>query len=258
MPMVEHTARQAKNAQRALLVQAILLVCFGLSFILPQNAVASSESWRALGHEPSWTLSRSGSEMTLETDFGATRVSFPTPPPERMDDRTVNYATSVNGSPLQFTIKNDVCVDTMTGMPQPQSVSLTFGELQLKGCGGEPASLLQAHEWTVKKLGGQPVLEKPRITVTFDEGGRLSGLASCNRFGSDYKLTGEGLQIGKSMSSMMACEDAVMKQEHLFLSLLEKVSRFSIPSEGALVLHTNDDRTIEMEKATMATPGGSE
>ena len=258
MPMVEHTVRPVRNTPRALLVQAILLVFFGLSFILPQNAVASAESWRALGHEPSWTLSRSGSDMTLETDFGATRVSFPTPPPERMDDSTVSYATSVNGSPLQFTIKSDVCVDTMTGMPRPQSVSLTFGELQLKGCGGEPTSLLQAHEWTVSKLAGQPVLEKPRITVNFDESSRLSGLASCNRFGSDYKLTGEGLQIGKAMSSMMACEDAVMKQEHLFLSLLGKVSRFSIPSEGALVLHTNDDRTIEMEKATMATPGGSE
>jgi len=248
MPGIEHTACPIRNVPRALLVQAISLICFGLSFILPQNAVASSENWRALGHEPSWTLSRSGSEMTLETDFGATRVSFPTPPPARLDDRTVSYATSVNGSPLQFTIKNDVCVDTMTGMPRPQSVSLTFGELQLKGCGGEPAILLQAHEWTVRKLGGQPVLDEPRITVTFDEGSRLSGLASCNRFGTDYKLTGEGLQIGKSMSSMMACEDAVMKQEYLFLSLLEKVARFSISSEGALVLHTSDDRTIEMEK----------
>lgn len=248
MPLIEYTARPVRSAPRALFVPATLLVCFGLGFILPRNAAASPESWRALGHEPSWTLSRSGSDMTLETDFGATRVSFPTPTPTRTDDSTVSYATSVNGSPLQFTIKNEVCADTMTGMPRPQSVSLTFGELQLKGCGGEPASLLQAHEWTVSKLAGQPVLDKPRITVIFDEGGRLSGLASCNRFGSDYKLTGEGLQIGKSMSSMMACEDAVMKQEHVFLSLLEKVSRFSLSSEGALVLHTNDDRTIEMEK----------
>jgi heat shock protein HslJ len=248
MPLIEHTAHPVRSGSRALFAPAILLVCFGLGFILPQDAAASPESWRALGHEPSWTLSRSGSEMTLETDFGATRVSFPTPPATRMDDSTVSYATTVNGSQLQFTIKNEVCVDTMTGMPRPQSVSLTFGELQLKGCGGEPASLLQAHEWTVSKLAGQAVLEKPRITVNFDEGGRLSGLASCNRFGADYKLTGEGLQIGKGMSSMMACEDAVMKQEHLFLGLLEKVSRFSLSSDGALVLHTNDDRTIEMEK----------
>jgi heat shock protein HslJ len=43
---------------------------------------------------------------------------------------------------------------------------------------------------------------------------------------------------------MMACEEPVMKQEQLFLELLERVSRFSIAADGTLTLHTNQDRTI--------------
>jgi heat shock protein HslJ len=107
---------------------------------------------------------------------------------------------------------------------------------------------LLGHEWIVTKLAGQSVLAEPRITVSFAADARISGSASCNRFGAEYQLTGEGLRIGNPMSSMMACEPPVMEQEQLFLGLLEKVARFSIEMDGALVLHTNDERTIVMVK----------
>jgi heat shock protein HslJ len=132
----------------------------------------------------------------------------------------------------------------MTGMPRPEQVLLTLGDRRLQGCGGNPATLLQGREWTVATLAGTPALAAPRITFTFGDDGRLSGLASCNRFGADYSLTGEGISVGKGMSSMMACEPEIMKQEQLFMELLERVSRFSIDANGALILFSDRDRTI--------------
>jgi heat shock protein HslJ len=211
-------------------------------------AFASQADWRAVGHEPSWSLFRSNGKMTLETDFGANRIEFAVPPATAVDNRTVRYLTSIGGDPLEVNVKNEVCVDTMTGMPRPEQVTVTFGTKRLNGCGGDPGSLLQGQEWTVVRLSGEPVLGEPRITMTFAEKGGLSGLGSCNRFNAEYKITGEGLSIGKGMSSMMACEEPVMKQEQLFLELLERVSRFSIAADGTLTLHTNQDRTISARR----------
>jgi heat shock protein HslJ len=215
---------------------------------LAEPLQALPETWRALGNEPFWSLTRRGGQMTLETDFGATQAKFSIPPAKVVSAGTVAYSTSLDGSPLDFVVKDEVCVDTMSGMPRPQQVTINFGARRFVGCGGEPASLLSGHEWIVTKLAGQSTLAEPRITVSFAADARVSGGASCNRFGAEYQLTGEGLRIGNPMSSMMACEPPVMDQEQLFLGLLKNVSRFSIQTDGALVLHTNDERTIVMVK----------
>ena len=186
--------------------------------------------------------------MTIETDFGETRVRFAVPPATKVDDTTVRYVTSIGSEPLDLIVRTAVCVDTMTGMPRPEQVTITLGAKRLTGCGGDPESLLQGREWTVASLAGEPALAGPRITLTFAKDGRLSGLASCNRFGADYTVTGEGLSVGKGMSSMMACEPRVMVQEQLFFELLERVSRFSMAADGALVLHSDRDRTIVTER----------
>jgi heat shock protein HslJ len=224
------------------------VVLAAISFVATQASAASPNQWRAIGHEPSWSLSRADGQMTLETDFGAKRTSFVPPPMTRVDDRTVQYTGTVDGAALQITIKNEICVDTMTGMPRPERVSLSFGDRKFEGCGGDPASLLKGSDWVVTELAGRAALPEPVITVTFSDDGRVSGNASCNRFGADWQLSGEGLTIGKGMSSMMACEEPVMQQEQAFLAAMQSVSRFSRPGDGVLVLHTNDDRTIVLKK----------
>lgn len=228
-----------------LIATVAFMACVLISWAWMRDAEASERGWRAGGNEPSWSLLRIGEQMTLETDFGATQVNFAVPPPKPVDDKTVSYTTVIDGEVLLIIVKTEVCVDTMTGMPRPENVAVTFGEKGLTGCGGDPAALLQGREWVVEVLDGQPTLEKPRITLTFDALGRISGLASCNQYGADYTITGEGLSIGKGMTTMMACDEPIMEQEQFFLELLQRVSGFSIGAEGALMLHTADNRTIK-------------
>lgn len=227
-------------------VRFVALGAFGL--IATQASEASTDQWRAIGHEPSWSLSRADGQMTLETDFGAKRTSFATPPMIRVDDRTEQYTGAVDGAALQLIVKNEICVDSMTGMPRPERVLLSFGDRKFEGCGGDPASLLKGGDWVVTELAGRAALPEPVITLSFSDDGRVSGNASCNRFGADWQLSGEGLSIGKSMSSMMACEEPVMQQEQAFLAAMQHVARFSRPGEGVLVLHTNDDRKIVLKR----------
>ncbi len=48
-------------------------------------------------HEPSWSITRTNSQLIFETDFGATRRDFPLPPADRIDAETVSYLSSTNG-----------------------------------------------------------------------------------------------------------------------------------------------------------------
>ncbi|MCA4910583.1 MAG: META domain-containing protein [Methylobacterium sp.] len=205
------------------------------------------EAWRALGHEPSWVLSRNGDAMLLETNFGADRLRFAIPEAVSIDSGQVRYAATVNGKSLILTVKTAICVDSMSGMPRPQQVTILLDGQRLTGCGGEPGSLLQGRDWIVTRLGDRPVLPTPKITMTFGKDSTVSGLGSCNRFNAGFQLTGEGMTISKGLSTMMACEPPLMDQERVFLDLLERVSRFSFTPEGRLVLHTNSGQAILAE-----------
>ncbi len=219
-----------------------------LGLVLSHPAGGGSGGWKAIGHEPSWSIMRTDTQLTLETDFGATRRDFPLPPAGRIDEQTVSYSSSAKGSKLQMTVKQAVCIDSMTGMPRPDQVTVQIDERSLSGCGGDPASLLQRNEWKVVYLAGKAALADPIISVNFSSEGRVSGSASCNRFGASYALTGEGLNIEKGMSSMMVCDPPIMKQEQEFLRLFEETARFSIAPSGSLVLHTADQDTIDLVK----------
>lgn len=204
--------------------------------------------WRALGQEPSWSLSRQSDMMLLETNFGADQLRFAIPEPVTVEPGTVRYTIAGNGKTLTWTVKTAMCADTMSGMPHPQQVTVQLDELRLTGCGGSPARLLQGNDWIVTHIAGQPVLPSPQISMSFSGDGSVSGSGSCNRFNAGYQLTGEGLSFSREMSSMMACEQPLMDQEQSFHAALERVSRFSITPDGGLVLHAGGNQVITARK----------
>ena len=128
----------------------------------------------------------------------------------------------------------------MSGMFYPLTVTVERPEGVLSGCGGEPASLLLGPEWVVESIDGARLIGNSRVTIAFQEDGRVAGLASCNRYLATYELTGEGLSIAGGASTMMACEPSLMAQERRFLDALAAVTRFEIAPDGALVLVAGD------------------
>ncbi len=105
--------------------------------------------------------------------------------------------------------------------------------------------LLVGPEWTVTEIAGRPKVPDSRVTIQFADG-RVSGAASCNRFMGGYEVSADGVTIKMSQmaSTMMACPDALMTQEQVFLDTLGAVTRYSVGADGALLLTTADGRTI--------------
>jgi heat shock protein HslJ len=211
------------------------------------SPVAAGTAFRATGNEPSWRLDVSATEMSLLTDFGQTRVVAPAPTVTVAGATRTFMARSAQGE-MTAKVVDGVCMDTMSGMPHPQSVTVVAGGQTLTGCGGEPASLLQGAEWKVVSIDGKPLVAGSQATLTFAPDGSLSGQSSCNRFMSQYKLSGEGLSIASPAGTRMMCEAPLMAQEQAFLAALSSTQGFSIAADGALLLRTGDGRTIEARR----------
>jgi heat shock protein HslJ len=224
---------------------AALCSCAGTDGVPGSGAQADqpSEAFRARGNEPGWLLDIDRGEMTLISLYGAKRLVAPTPAPHRTAAFT-RYVAKADSTDFTVTVFDRLCRDTMTGMPHPNAVEVLLDGRKLTGCGGDPVSLLQGREWVVEDVDGARLTDGSRATLNFGENARVSGRASCNAYTGQYSLSGEGLSISKTAGTMMACEPPLMRQEDLFLGVLHDVRRFDFRPDGALLLQTDDRRTI--------------
>ena len=211
---------------------------------ITDGADAAVLPFHATGNEPSWRLDIDAMEMVLVTDLGATRVARPTPPVQSAAG-TRSYAASGDDRPLLVRISDQTCTDSMSGMPYPNSVMVLLDGRELRGCGGDPARLIQGGEWSVIEINGAAPVADVRATLNFGGDGRLSGRGPCNNFTGSYRVTGEGLAISQLAGTMMMCEPTRMQQEREFLDVIAGVSRFELTSGGRLVLHAADGRTLQ-------------
>ncbi len=198
---------------------------------------------RATGNEPGWRLEIGAKVLTFSTADGNRGIETTTPLPRvtAVDQRV--YATRVGRDDLTIDIAERLCVDSMTGMPHPDTVKVRYGGRRYAGCGGDPATLLQGTEWRATDIGGS-LVRNSRATLSFTSDGRVTGRATCNAFGAEYSLTGERLLISRAAATMMACDAPLMQQEQQFLDLLQKIERFEITADGTLVLHAAGQRSI--------------
>jgi len=113
---------------------------------------------------------------------------------------------------------------------------------------GHAAPLLQGAEWAVVEIGAAPLVAGSQVTLAFAPDGHLSGHASCNRFMSEYTLSGEGFSIAKAAGTRMMCDAALMDQERAFLAALGGTQNFSIAADDALLLHASDGSTIKARR----------
>ena len=214
---------------------------------------AEQQTYRARGNEPGWHMDIGADSIVLNARYGELRVSGPKPA-ATADDGTTRYETHADGSTLSVAIAPGPCVDSMSGIPHPDTVTVRLDGETLTGCGGEPVALLVDRQWVVEDLSGG-LLDDPRATIAFDAAGQVTGRASCNRFGGSYTLTGEALTFGPLAATRMGCAPAIMEQEQRFLAILEAVVAFAIGADGALILAAADGRSITALPAGAATEG---
>ena len=154
-------------------------------------AAADAGTFRAIGHEPGWRLDIANGQLTLETAYGQNKVSVPAPFAEAFAGGR-RYIASSAGRPITATILDRPCADAATGMPRPFTVRVEYAGQTLHGCGGETQALLRGEPWVVQEIAGAPLVRGSRVSLAFDDQGRVSGTASCNSFTAPYTLTARG------------------------------------------------------------------
>ncbi|NKX43538.1 META domain-containing protein [Roseicyclus persicicus] len=207
--------------------------------------MTDTTAYRAGGNEPFWSVTVEAATLTL-VRLGMADVVLPVSATGLGDTGDI----MVMAGDATLRRQPVLCRDSMTGMPHPETVTLTLGAETLAGCGGDPAALLIGPTWVVEDIAGAGIVDDSRVSLGFFGDGRVAGSAGCNRWFADVALTGEGLTLGQAGATMMACADALMAQEMRFLEALAQVTGFDIDATGALVLRGPEGALVTARAAT--------
>jgi heat shock protein HslJ/uncharacterized lipoprotein YbaY/uncharacterized membrane protein len=204
------------------------------------DCVPAPDIYTAQGNEPFWSFGATGDEAVIVSPAGVEAVVRLLPPIWR--DGAVEWET--DDGAIRVRMEDRICRDTMTGMPFPETVTLYTEGTERRGCGGDPGTLLFDVEWVVEDIGGAGLIDGSRVTMAFREDGGIAGKGGCNQYGARMVATGEGITITPGAATMMACAEAIMRQEQAFFAALTAVVRFDIDETGALLLVGPDETAV--------------
>ncbi len=110
--------------------------------------------------------------------------------------------------------------------------------------------------WIAEDIGGGGIIDNSHLTIAFDEEGRVSGHAGCNRYTGSYEAKNGVLHFPNAMASTrMAClAEAMSNQEQKYLTILADVEAYEFTPDGALILTAKDGAKIKYMPDTSAAP----
>lgn len=185
----------------------------------------------ARGNEPFWSVEATADGLRLSEPEGKGTLQA-LPFTQATDGGSLILTTT------DFTLRIDpaLCRDDMSGMLYPHTATLARASTNLAGCAGDSDAVL-AGDWTATALNGAPLPEGATVTLSFLDG-RLIGKSGCNSYIGSYSLTGEGLSIGDTGATRMACPAPLMETEQAVFAAFAATARFDITPDGALVLQS--------------------
>lgn len=206
-----------------------------------QALARMTEDFAARGHEPGWLVRFNDGVLHYTGQYGEDRASW-----RQVTPRLLSDGFSFDAEGFSLRAWDRICRDAATGMPYPYDVTISRGNSNYSGCGGNPVTLLEDIAWQIVSVANGTINSDQPPLIRFEDG-TVSGLTGCNRFLSSYELTGEGLRFGPLTTTRMACMGELNQQEQAILTALESVDRFDI-EEGRLVLISGDVEVLRAER----------
>ncbi len=143
---------------------------------------------------------------------------------------------------------------------------LLLVSLAVSACGAEPepgapqdsSSLIGAWRLTAHGPADAPVpaVEGVEAGLTFNEDGTVSGTSGCNGLGGDYSAEGNQITFGEFVSTLMACDDPIMRQEESAHKVMTGTATYTV--EGDTLTITNNDTVLVFTRGTLSTEEPSE
>jgi len=140
-------------------------------------------------------------------------------------DYVVKAAISVRGRPL-FTTQVGQTVLTK-GNSRQADLMLT----QVRS--GNP---LASSMWTLVELPGATLVTGTEPTLDFQEGSKVGGRGSCNRFFGAVEVSGATIKFSDIGSTLMGCPEPIMNQEKRYFAALNSAEQFAL-GDSSLVIH---------------------
>jgi len=163
-------------------------------------------------------------------------ISFELPYDGKMIQLNRMYAVRASirsGDKTMFTT-NTVYPVITKGNPKSADLVLVSVSGQTESEGGG----LVGSSWRLENFQGGAVLTPNQATITFPEGGMVTGNASCNRFFGTFEIRGETIKFGPLGSTKMACSEIIMSQETKYLKALHDAERFVVEGNSLLIYST--------------------
>jgi heat shock protein HslJ len=114
-----------------------------------------------------------------------------------------------------------------------------------QGSGGDLTGKL----WALSKLNGNRLVPGTGISAAFTSAGQVGGSAGCNRYSSNYTVSGANITFsGPAASTMMMCAQPVMDQETAYLKALADAKTYAVTGDE-LALSGADKTTLAVYKA---------
>jgi heat shock protein HslJ len=101
-----------------------------------------------------------------------------------------------------------------------------------------------------------PAVEGVDAGLTFNEDGTVSGTSGCNGLGGDYTVEGDKITFGEFVSTLMACDDPIMRQEEAAHKVMTGTATYKI--EGDTLTITNNDMVLVFTRGALSTEEPSE
>jgi heat shock protein HslJ len=160
--------------------------------------------------------------------------------------QTTNQIVSYAWDLADGTTANAVAIEHIYNAPGIYNVTLEVTDEQglsnstnfqiniIPGQEPEPTEEPEGGEIEGVEWGLNGTIEDTEITALF-EGGTVSGSSGCNTYSAPYELGEGSITISEPRMTQMACDEAVMNQEALYLSNLTAATSYVV-EENALTL----------------------